>query len=166
MDENKDYLNIEVEKKGPGVHFLLSHSYLVFLFSVILGVVFDMFIPANLFLKNSYQNIGVLLIFLGSIIVYWAQSTSGKYKEDSPKYKNKSFFYRGPYKYSRNPTHFGLFIMTLGLALIINSLFSVIFTIMAYVLTKIFFVKKQERILERKYGEEYLDYKKKVKNWI
>lgn len=166
MEENEKNLNKEVEKGGQGVHFLLSHSYLIFLFSVILGVVFDIFIPADIFTHNSYQSIGVILIFLGSMIVYWAQSTSGNYNENNPKHKNKSFFYRGPYKYSRNPTHFGLFIMTLGLALIINSLFSVIFTITAYLLTKIFFVKKQEKILEEKYGETYRDYKKKVKNWI
>ncbi len=166
MEENKENLNKEVHQKGQGVHFLLSHSYLIFLFSVILGVVFDIFIPADIFTHNSYQSIGVILIFLGSMIVYWAQSTSGNYNENNPKHKNKSFFYRGPYKYSRNPTHFGLFIMTLGLALVINSLFSVIFIIMACFLTKIFFVKKQERILERKYGETYRDYKKKVKNWI
>lgn len=166
MEENEDNLNKENGKRSPGVHFLLSHSYLVFLFSVILGVIFDIFAPFNLFLNVPSQSIGVGLIFLGSIIVYWAQTTSGNYKENEPKFKNKSFFYRGPYKFTRNPTHFGLLIMTLGLALLINSFFSIVFTIIAHVLTKIFFVKKQEKILEKKYGDLYLDYKKKVKNWI
>ncbi len=163
MEENEDNQN---KQNGPGVHFLLSHSYLVFLFSVILGVIFDIFAPFSLFLNVPSQGIGVILIFLGSVIVYWAQTTSGNYKENDPKFKNKSFFYRGPYKFTRNPTHFGLLIMTLGLALLINSFFSIVFTIIAHVLTKIFFVKKQEKILEKKYGDLYLDYKKKVKNWI
>lgn len=166
MEENEDNLNKENGKRSPGVHFLLSHSYLVFLFSVILGVIFDMFVPFSLFLNVPSQSIGIGLIFLGSIMVYWAQTTSGNYKENDPKFKNKSFFYRGPYKFTRNPTHFGLLIMTLGLALLINSFFSIVFTIIAHVLTKIFFVKKQEKILEKKYGDLYLDYKKKVKNWI
>jgi len=166
MEENENNQKDNNTQNDYGVHFLLTHSYLVFLFSVILGVVFDIFIPFNLFLNPWSQSIGVGLIFLGSIIVYWAQKTSGNYDENSPKHKNKSFFYRGPYKFTRNPTHFGLMIMTLGLALLINSLFSVIFTILAHILTKIFFVKKQEKILEKKYGELYLDYKKKVKNWI
>jgi len=166
MEENNDNLNKENGERGPGVHFLLSHSYLVFLFSVILGVIFDIFVPFNLFLNVPSQSIGVCLIFFGSIMVYWAQTTSGNYKENEPKFKNKSFFYRGPYKFTRNPTHFGLLIMTLGLALLINSFFSIVFTNIAHVLTKIFFVKKQEKILENKYGDLYLDYKKKVKNWI
>jgi len=166
MEENNNNLKDDNNQNGYGVHFLLSHSYLVFLISVILGVVFDIFLPFNLFLNTSFQSIGVGFIILGSIVVYWAQSISGNYDENSPKDKNKSFFYRGPYKYTRNPTHFGLFIMTLGLALLINSLFSIIFTIIAHILTKFFFVKKQEKVLENKYGELYLEYKKKVKNWI
>lgn len=166
MEETGDNQIGGSKQNGYGVHFLLSHSYLVFLFSVILGVIFDIFIPFNLFLNISSQSIGVGLIFIGSIIVYWAQNTSGSYKEGDPKFENKSFFYRGPYKFTRNPTHFGLLIMTLGLALLINSLFSIIFTLIAHILTKFFFVKKQEKILENKYGEVYLEYKRKVKNWI
>lgn len=151
------------EGNSYGVHFLLSHSYLVFLASVILGVVFDIIIPSDIFKGDYYQQVGLICIFLGSIIIFWAQRTSGSYKDSS---LSDSFFYRGPYKFSRHPTHFGLFIMTLGLAFIINSLFSVIFTIVAHFLTKFFFVKKQEEILERKYGETYLKYKRRVKNWI
>jgi len=49
---------------------------------------------------------------------------------------------------------------------VINSLFGVILTILAHVVTKVFFLKKEEVILERKYGEVYTEYKKKVKNWL
>jgi len=56
--------------------------------------------------------------------------------------------------------------MTLGFSLIIDSFFGIVLTIIAYVITKIFFLKKEESLLEKKYGEVYGDYKKKVKNWI
>jgi protein-S-isoprenylcysteine O-methyltransferase Ste14 len=163
MEENINNTDNNKEGNSYGVHFLLSHSYLVFLASVILGVVFDIIIPSDIFSGDYYQQVGLICIFLGSIIIFWAQRTSGSYKDNS---LSDSFFFRGPYKFSRHPTHFGLFIMTLGLAFIINSLFSVIFTIVAHFLTKFFFVKKQEEILERKYGETYLKYKRRVKNWI
>jgi protein-S-isoprenylcysteine O-methyltransferase Ste14 len=166
MEEINHKVEKDDKKEGRGVHFILSHSYLVFLFSVILGAIFDIFVLSNFFRHIPYQEIGFILIIFGSIVVYWAQRTSGNYKEHIAKQKGESFFYRGPYKFSRHPTHFGLFIMTLGLAFLINSLFSVIFTILAYLLTKKFFIKKQEKILEKKYGEVYKDYKKKVQNWI
>lgn len=163
MEEIVNNKDNNIEKDSYGVHFLLSHSYLMFLLSVIFGVIFDIIIPRDIFSGNYYQNIGAIIILLGSIIIFWAQRTSGNYKDSS---QDDSFFFRGPYKISRHPTYFGLFIMALGLAFIINSLFSVIFTIIAYFLIRIFFIKKEEEILEKKYGEIYTKYKERVKNWL
>jgi protein-S-isoprenylcysteine O-methyltransferase Ste14 len=148
------------------VHFILSHSYTVFLFAVVLGVVFDVFLPFNIFSENKYQYLGMAMIFLGSILIYWAQSTSSSTKKALEKDGEQRNFACGPYKYSRNPTHIGLSVMTLGLAFVINSLFSVIFVVIASLITKLVFVKKEEMILEKKYGEAYCEYKKKVNTWI
>lgn len=106
------------------------------------------------------------MLIVSSLIIYWAQFTSSNYKKRVKKDSSRSHFEHGPYKYLRSPTHFGLFIMTLGFSLIINSLFSVLFTLIAYIISKFFFLKKEEEILEGKYGEVYTEYKKKVKNWI
>lgn len=163
MGEKELQSNIEDKKalyKGK-VHFVLSHSYTVFLFAVVLGVVFDIVVPLHISSSVTYKSIGLIMIIIGSIIVYWAQSTSYLVKV-----KSKIGFHNGPYKYFRSPTHFGLFIMTLGLALIISSPFSILFTIIAYIITKFIFIKKEERILEEKYGEDYNNYKNKVRNHI
>ena len=106
------------------------------------------------------------MLFVGPIIIYWAQATSSNYKKRIIKDETRSPFGLGPYRFLRSPTHFGLFILTFGFGLVINSLYSVIFTIIAYFITKLFFLKKEEKILEKKYGQVYIDYKKKVKNWI
>jgi protein-S-isoprenylcysteine O-methyltransferase Ste14 len=159
QEEFKEY------RKGM-VHFILVHSYLIFLFAVVLGVLFDVFLNGNIFSGVMYQYVGLLMLIAGSLIIYWAQSTSANYKKRIKKNETMLHFEFGPYKYFRSPTHFGLFVMTLGLALIINSLFSVIFTVLAYTITKLFFLKKEEKLLEEKYGETYTNYKKKVKNWV
>jgi protein-S-isoprenylcysteine O-methyltransferase Ste14 len=160
--EQKEMNNPRVSK----VHSVLAYSYLVFLFSVILGVIFDIFIKNKIFSDIIYQQIGFFMLVISSIIIYWAQSTSSNYAKNINKDKTRSQFEYGPYRYLRSPTHFGLFIMTLGLSLIINSLFSVLFTLIAYIISKFFFLKKEEEILEDKYGEVYTEYKEKVKNWI
>lgn len=152
-------------RKGE-THFVLVHSYIIFLFAVVLGVLFDLLLKKKIFSDNIYQYTGFLMLIISSILIYWAQSTSSNYKEKANKNNLESHFEQGPYKYLRSPTHFGLFIMTLGLSLIINSLFSFIFTILAYIISKFFFLKKEEEILEGKYGEVYTEYKKKVKNWV
>lgn len=165
MVEQKDEIKEEFKEYRKGaVHFVLVHSYLIFLFAVILGVLFDTFLKSKIFSHNIYQGIGLLMIMISSILIYWAQSTSASFKGIEK--QEDSVFERGPYKYLRSPTHFGLFIMTLGFGLIINSLCSVIFTIITYIITKLIFLKKEEKLLENRYGEAYTKYKKKVKNWI
>lgn len=148
------------------VHLILSHSYTVFLMAVILGVILDVFIPTNIFNNYIYQYIGFIMIILGSILIYWAQTTSNCTKEELEKMGKVREFARGPYKYSRNPTHIGLSLMTLGLGFLINSVFSVVLVLIASLITKFIFVKKEEILLEQKYGEDYCNYKKKVCTWI
>lgn len=155
METTSKIENKKLSQKGK-IHFVLSHSYIVFLFAVVLGVVIDIIIPLDIFSIELYQTLGLMMIILGSALIYWAQSTS------SP-YKNKTGFENGPYKYSKSPTHLGLFIMTLGLGLLINSPFSVFFTVLAWIITKFLFLKKQEKILGDKYGDEYRAYKEKIK---
>lgn len=149
------------------VHLVLSHSYTVFLLAVVLGVIFDILIPTSYFGNYIFQYVGFVMIVLGSLLIYWAQSTTNcTKKEELEKGEPVRDFARGPYKYSRNPTHIGIAIMTFGLGLIINSIFSIIFVIVAFLITKNIFVKKEEALLEKKYGEDYCNYKKKVCTWL
>lgn len=152
-------------RKGM-VHFVLLHSYLIFLVAVVLGTFFDPLYTKRIFSTGAHQIAGFIMLIIGSILIYWAQTSSSNYKQKAAAKHPKSFFELGPYKYLRNPTHFGLFILTLGFATIINSIFGALFVFIAYVITKLSFLKKEEKLLESKYGQAYKDYKKKVKNWI
>lgn len=160
--DTKDNIN---QKKEGMVHIVLSHSYTVFLAAVVLGLVMDVFIPSTIFTDSLYQYIGAILIIIGSIIIYWAQSTSSKTASQARTNTIRDFN-SGPYQFTRNPTHVGLTVMTLGLAFVLNSPFSIIFTIIASVVTTFIFLKKEESILESKYGQPYADYKKKVSSWL
>jgi len=145
------------------VHVVIAQGYLVFLIFVIFGLIVNLFFDIKLFENHVYQNIGALGIILGTILIYWAQSSSsraGKIKEED---SSVGGFKYGPYKYSHHPSYLGLFIMTLGLSLILNSLPSLVLVIIAYLIIKFVFTKKEEKLLEEKYGEIFIDYKKKIK---
>ena len=167
MNEEVKTLKKEESRRDGVVHVLLSHSYMVFFLAVILGAICHIFFTLSIFENSAYQYIGLSMIALGSIIIYWAQSTSScTRKEVVIGEKSERDFERGPYKYSRNPTHNGLTLMTLGLSLLINSFFTFIFMVAAAIITKVIFLKEEESILEDKYGQVYCEYKKKVRTWI
>jgi protein-S-isoprenylcysteine O-methyltransferase Ste14 len=144
----------------------------MFLIAVVLGVICDVWVPSQIFSSVVFQYIGVLMLVVSPTLIYWAQHTSSSSKKKmeasmvSPGAEVKRSFDNGPYKYTRNPTHIGLGVMTLGLAFLLNSLFSVIFVILASLITKFIFLPKEEAVLEKRYGQSYRDYKKKVNTWV
>jgi len=164
---SKNYKNEDFLSKKGIIHFVLIHSYLIYFFAIILAVFFDIFIPTTFFQNPVFQEIGIILIILGTVLVFWAQSSSNSSSKKT-NFKNLTVksFENGPYKYFPNPTHLGLFIMTLGLGFIINSPFSIVFVIIAHILVRLIFVEKQEKLLERKYGKTYLKYKNKFNKWL
>jgi protein-S-isoprenylcysteine O-methyltransferase Ste14 len=166
MKKKENVKNKEIVIKKGIVHFVLLHSYFIFFMAVILGVIFDIFMPVTFFQNPIYQKIGILMIFLGTGLIYWAQLSSGINKKINTENLSIKSFENGPYKYFLSPSHLGLFIMTLGLAFILNSLFSIIFVVLAYFLSRIILLRKQEQIFEKKYGQVYLDYKKKYNKWL
>ena len=166
MDKDHKNLNINNSSKTGIVHVLLSRSYAVYFFAVVLGAFLDVIFHFDIFGNYLYQYIGIIMIILGSTFVYWAQSTTSQPKSEVNKERDTNFFLQGPYKYTRNPTNFGVATMSLGLGFLINSLFSVVFIIAAYLISKFIFIKKQDFILEERYGSVFNEYKKKVKNWL
>src|SRR5438132_14346575 len=72
----------------------------------------------------------------------------------------------GPYKYVRNPIYFSEILILAGLTIYFGSISLLLLTFFAAVffhLTVVFF---EEKFLEKRYGEEFLKYKKQVPRWI
>lgn len=166
MEKEENSINTENQPRKGVIHFLLVHGYMIFFFAIVFGLILDTHYDNNFLQVPLFQNIGVMVIILGSLLVYWAQKSSSLASKTNTVNTTEKAFEYGPYKYFRNPTYLGLFIMILGLGLILNSLYSLIFAVAAHIIIKIFFVKKEERLLEVKYGEIYRSYKSKIKNII
>lgn len=148
------------------IHIILLHTYASYFLAIILGVVFDIVFDFHIFGSLTYQYIGLIMIILGSVAVYWAQSTNSPKKSGQITDRDLNFFFRGPYKYTRNPTNLGLTLMSLGLGFVVNSFFSVVFVLLNYLIARFIFIKQQDSILEERYGSIFSDYKKRVRDWL
>jgi protein-S-isoprenylcysteine O-methyltransferase Ste14 len=72
----------------------------------------------------------------------------------------------GPYRYSRNPMYVLEMAMWLGWAIFYGSA-SVLITLILWCVAFVFFVvPDEERVLEARFGEAYLEYKKSVPRWF
>ena len=112
--------------------------------------------------------LGRILLVIGGAVALWCVIlflTIGK-GTPVPIHPPKKFIVRGPYKYSRNPMMSGAWFMLIGEGLILHSFVLLFFTIFVSIPAGVLFViKYEEHDLEKRFGDEYLVYKKKVPRW-
>ena len=73
---------------------------------------------------------------------------------------------RGPYRFTRNPLYVGMTLVYLGFSARANALPAIALLAAVLHLIHHHVIKREERYLERKFGEEYLGYKNRVRRWI
>jgi protein-S-isoprenylcysteine O-methyltransferase Ste14 len=72
----------------------------------------------------------------------------------------------GPFRYSRNPGYVALTMLYAGIAVRRNALWAILLLpVVVYVIQREVIVR-EERYLERTFGEEYLNYKAQVRRWV
>jgi protein-S-isoprenylcysteine O-methyltransferase Ste14 len=142
------------------VHIVLSRSYSVYFFFLLIGICLDLILNFRIFNNPLATFIGVLLLIFGTFLIVWAQGTSRNLKKEN---LNIETFCHGPYRYSRTPTNFGLFFLVFGFGFIVHSPFIISFSLFAFCIAKFIFLQKEESLLAEKYGAPYLEYKKIVK---
>ena len=152
--DNKTY-----PQKG-NVHKILAHSYVAHFILFLFGFSLDIIFKFKIFTNPAMIGVGAVFLILGSILIFWAQYTSHHLNK---KNITKETFCHGPYCYTRTPTNFGLFFLVFGFGLALNALFVVLSAFVSFLISKLVFLNKQEKMLAIKYGAPYLEYKKSVK---
>lgn len=72
----------------------------------------------------------------------------------------------GLYRFSRNPMYLGLVIILGGVWLLLGTLTPLLVPPAFFVLLQRAFVRREERILEQTFGDEYRDYRRRVRRWL
>ncbi len=160
---------MEPTKKSPGllIHETLAQGYLLYMLAIVIGVSLDLYDPLR-FSFPLEQPLGMLLILLGTGLVFWAQYSSGRSAEKRQADQGtnaicKDHFCVGPYVFTRSPTQYGLALLVFGLSLIYGMTYLLITGIVALLVGRFVIIRKEEQHLAEKYGQAYLDYKKHVK---
>ena len=72
----------------------------------------------------------------------------------------------GLYRFTCNPMYISFALWTLGLSILVDSAWMLLAVTIGLVLIDRIVITREERYLERKFGEEYLNYKRRVRRWI
>jgi protein-S-isoprenylcysteine O-methyltransferase Ste14 len=72
----------------------------------------------------------------------------------------------GPYRLSRNPGYLGMALGYAGIAILFGALWALVPLVPTLVLIDRGVIRREERHLERRFGEEYLRYRARTRRWI
>lgn len=111
---------------------------------------------------------GLLLIAVGGFII--AQTIVMFYRIGkgtlAPWHPTRRLVVSGMYAYVRNPMILGVIIVLLGEALVFASLPILLFAVFVFLLNTVYFIFSEEPGLEKRFGEEYHEYKRHVPRWL
>ncbi len=139
---------------------------LVFLSSILLGVIANLAWPLPV-LSPSLAPIGMALtlgagvLFALSLREFRVAGTSVRGTE-----RTTAIVSTGPYRFSRNPIYVSFITFQLGLVLWINSLWLLITLVPAAAFMSTVVIPREERFLERNFGNQYERYRSTVRRWL
>ena len=106
--------------------------------------------------------LGGSLITLGIIFLFWsirAQREIGK-GTPMPLMATQKLVVQKPYLYCRNPIFFGLINLFFGISILLDSISSLLMVLIFSVIILLYTKFVEEKELEKRFGDEYLSYKK------
>ncbi|HEX5435803.1 MAG TPA: isoprenylcysteine carboxylmethyltransferase family protein [Gemmatimonadaceae bacterium] len=110
---------------------------------------------------------GMALIILGlSLSIAVMRSFGRAGTPVPPSCPTTRFVSAGPYRYTRNPDYIGQTLLYTGIALVTNSWWPLILLPLVLLVVHYGVVRREERYLEGKFGQEYRNYTARVRRWL
>jgi len=113
-------------------------------------------------LKIPFIICGIVLIVFGFLLDYSAKMKSKLFEN----VKENKLITDGVYAIVRNPVYSGALLTCLGAVLIANNLLLLIVPVICWIYSTVFLIHIEEKWLKELYGQEYIDYCKKVNRSI
>jgi protein-S-isoprenylcysteine O-methyltransferase Ste14 len=156
---------MKMEKDNPGI---LAPAPLIFLGGLLLGWLLAwIFPPQNLFPSGWNWVAGIVLIVVGLAIIFAAIVQMRRAETNVEPWKpTTKILDTGLYGISRNPIYVAMTLVYIGTAFLFNSFWLLPPLILVLPVLYYGVILLEEKYLERKFGEEYLNYKNSVRRWL
>lgn len=148
----------------PGV---IAPPPLVYLAGFGGGLLFDRLVPGYELPGGVLQIVGLVLLPAGVLLLAWAVVTMRRARTTVSPYKPSSAIVRsGPYRFTRNPIYLADAILYVGLALAFRSGAALVLLPVVLAVIRYGVIAREERYLERVFGDPYRAYEAEVRRWF
>lgn len=123
--------------------------------------------PVARIVKFPWSLLGVIPVVVAIAVELIAAGAFKKAGTTIKPFKNsKALVTDGLYRFSRNPMYLAFMLLLAGIAVLLGSLTPWLPIVPFFVLMNETFVRSEEKTLEDKFGDDYRNYKKRVRRWI
>ena len=144
----------------------------VFFGPLILGLLLNRKIPVTFLPRGLTRILDLPLVGGGVLLGGWTYRTMRRADTPIigepfvPGKPTSSLITDGPFRYTRNPGYLAGVMVSAGIASLKNALWVLLLLPVVLLMMQHTVIEREERYLERKFGDEYLDYEARVRRWI
>jgi protein-S-isoprenylcysteine O-methyltransferase Ste14 len=164
--EHRDVLQ-SVQKPttdSPGV--IVFPPLLAFV-TLLIGVWAHFFHSIPISPRLPLRAIGAMFAILAGCFAFAARAEMAKAGTNvNPSLPATAIVTGGPYRFTRNPMYLSLCLLNLGIGLLLCDLIPTILTVGLAAVLHFGVIVREERYLERKFGEVYSTYRGRVRRWL
>jgi len=151
-------------REAPGV---IAPPPLIYLAGLGLGFLLEALLPsASLPGWLRWSLGGALLVAGGLLAVSFVRAFRGAGTPVNPAEPATALVTAGPYRLSRNPGYLGMALVYAGIAVLSEAIWVLALLVPVLLLIDRGVIRREERHLERRFGEDYLRYKRQTRRWI
>ena len=140
---------------------------LIYLLPLVSGLLLDRRAHVPFLPRSAARGLGWSLIGGGAVLSSWFLRTmrdaDAPIRTDRPVPRLTT---EGPFRYTRNPGYLSLAMIYAGIAVLRNALWTILPLPPVLIVIQREVIGREERYLERTFGEEYLEYKARVRRWV
>lgn len=145
---------------------VITHPPFLLLLAIMAGIVLDwLFTPYTGMRALGW--IGFFLFASSIAVAKWSFKTFNAAGTSVPTDEPVTAIVTdGPYQYSRNPIYMAFLFGLIGLSFMANSVFMLVMVVPLFYALALGVIIPEEEYMSDKFGDEYAEYKKKVRRWI
>ncbi|MGH6959023.1 MAG: methyltransferase family protein [Dongiaceae bacterium] len=152
------------DRDNPGV---VAPPPIIFTAFLVAGLALEWLWPAAFIAAPWQYGIGGVLILLGIAVMASGVRRFRAAGTNIPTYRpTTALVTDGPYRYSRNPLYIALFLLYAGIGVAADNPWLLALVLPLFLVMRYGVIAREERYLERKFGEAYLGYKARVRRWL
>ncbi len=149
---------------NPGI---IAPPPLIYAGTLAVGLLLSRAFPVKFLPRPIALTLGIPCIVLAGVLTRSAfQEMRRANTNIDPRQPVRALVTEGPFRYTRNPLYSSLTLMYTGIALIANALWAMLLLPVTLLIINRGVIDREEQYLERRFGEQYLNYKARVRRWI